>query len=71
MTKFDELKGKLAAKPGVSDPAALAAAIGRKKLGDKEFNARAAAGRRKKKHRPVDKKRMAMVQQYMKKQRLP
>jgi hypothetical protein len=30
---FDKLKGQLASRPGVSNPGALAAAIGRKKYG--------------------------------------
>lgn len=61
-TKFDQLAGKLAKKPDVADPKALAASIGRGKLGAKTFNARAAAGRRKKKHPNA-----AFVQQYLKK----
>lgn len=47
-TAFKKLTKKLAAK-GASNPKALAAWIGRKKLGAKKFNAKAAAGRRKKK----------------------
>lgn len=62
-TRFDALKAKLADKPGVTDPAALAATIGRKKLGDKAFNARAAAGRRKKKRHP----NAGLVEQYLRK----
>lgn len=31
--RFQKLKGALAKKPGVADPGALAASIGRKKLG--------------------------------------
>lgn len=50
MTKFDELAGRLAKKKGVTDPKALAAEIGRDKLGKKKFQAKAAAGRRKKRH---------------------
>lgn len=46
-TKFDKLKAKLAKEPGVTDPAGLAAAIGRKKLGKAKFQAKAAAGRKK------------------------
>ena len=45
-TKYQKLTRKLAAK-GASDPKALAAWIGRKKLGKTEFQRRAAAGRRK------------------------
>lgn len=50
MSKFQQLEGKLAAKSGKTpeEEAGLAAYIGRKKLGPKKFNAKAAAGRRKK-----------------------
>lgn len=37
--RFAELKGELAKRPGVKDPGALAAYIGRKKFGAKKFNA--------------------------------
>lgn len=43
---FSALKRSLAAK-GASDPGALAAYIGRKKLGTAKFEKRAAAGRKK------------------------
>lgn len=46
-TAFDRLRGKLAKKPGVTDPDALAAEIGRKKHGKTAFQKMAAAGRRK------------------------
>jgi len=42
---FDKLKNKLAHKPGVSDPAAVAAAIGRKKYGQAEMSRAAHAGK--------------------------
>jgi hypothetical protein len=45
MTKYERLTRKLAAK-GAANPKALAAWIGRKKLGKAEFQRRAAAGRR-------------------------
>ena len=45
MSKYDKLVKSLSAK-GVDDPRALAAYIGRKKLGAAEFQRRAAAGRR-------------------------
>lgn len=45
MSKYDKLVKSLSAK-GSRDPKALAAYIGRKKLGDAEFERRAAAGRR-------------------------
>lgn len=35
---FKKLEGKLADRPGVSNPGALAAAIGRKKYGAKTFD---------------------------------
>jgi hypothetical protein len=47
MGKFAALEAKLAAKKDVTDPAALAATIGRKKLGKKKFDALAAKGRKK------------------------
>lgn len=36
--RFDKLENKLSKEPGVTDPAALAASIGRKKYGNKKFN---------------------------------
>ncbi len=45
--RFASLKGKLA-KKGVKNPAALAASIGRKKLGKAKFQKLAAAGRKRK-----------------------
>lgn len=47
--RFQALKTKLAKKKGVTDPAALAAAIGRKKLGNARFQTLAAKGRARKK----------------------
>lgn len=46
-SKFDKLKNKLSAKPDVTDPAGLAADIGRKKMGKTAFQKMAAAGRKK------------------------
>ena len=43
--RFEKLVGQLE-KKGVKDPAALAAAIGRKKYGSKKFQSLAAKGRR-------------------------
>lgn len=43
-TKFEKLTRTLAAK-GATDPGALAAWIGRKKLGKKKFQAKAASAR--------------------------
>ncbi len=45
--RFAALKAKIAARGGVRDPGAVAAAIGRKKYGKKRFQKLAAAGRRK------------------------
>jgi hypothetical protein len=44
--RFAALKAKLADKPGVTDPGALAAAIGRKKYGAQKFAALSAKGRK-------------------------
>ena len=44
--RFAQLKGKLAGRKGVRDPAALAAVIGRKKFGASRMAAMAAKGRR-------------------------
>jgi hypothetical protein len=45
--RFSALSNKLASRPGVTNPDALAAYIGRKKLGAKKFNSLAAKGRAK------------------------
>lgn len=44
--RFAALKAALAKSKGVTDPGALAASIGRKKLGKAKFQALAAAGRK-------------------------
>lgn len=46
--RFKSLKEKLAKKKGVSNPGALAAYIGRKKLGAKKFNSLAKKGKARK-----------------------
>lgn len=43
---FSKLKGQVAARGGVRDPAAVVAAIGRAKYGKKRFQAAAAKGRK-------------------------
>lgn len=43
---FAKLKASLARKPGVNNPAAVAAAIGRKKYGKEKFQKMAAAGKK-------------------------
>lgn len=45
-SNFKKLEQKLSQRKGVTDPAALAAYIGRKKYGEKGMAKRAAAGRR-------------------------
>lgn len=46
MSKFNKLKAKLGKQKGISNPAALAASIGRKKYGKKGFAKLAAKGRK-------------------------
>lgn len=43
--RYANLKGSLMKQAGVADPGALAAEIGRKKLGKKKFQELAAAGK--------------------------
>jgi hypothetical protein len=45
--QFEKLERKLAQEPGISDPAAVAAKIGREKLGQAEMTRRSVAGREK------------------------
>jgi len=42
---FQKLKGELANKPGIRNPGAVAASIGREKYGTRKFNKAAASGR--------------------------
>ncbi len=51
--RFAALKAKLAQKPGITNPAALAASIGRKKFGASKFNMLAKKGKAKKRHAPA------------------
>ena len=44
--RFQALKNKLASRPGVTNPGALAAYIGRKKYGNKKFQSLSAKGRK-------------------------
>jgi DhnA family fructose-bisphosphate aldolase class Ia len=44
--RFQKLKRQLSRRKGVTNPGALAAAIGRKKYGKKKFQKMAATGRR-------------------------
>ena len=43
--RFAKLKGELSHKPGITNPGALAASIGRKKYGAKKFASLAAKGK--------------------------
>jgi len=43
--RFAALEQSLSKKPGISNPAAVAASIGRKKLGKAKFQSLAAAGK--------------------------
>ena len=51
--RFAKLKNKLAGKPGIYNPAGLAASIGRKKYGKKKFSKLSAKGRIKNKGKTV------------------
>lgn len=44
--RFAAMEAKVSNEPGVRDPAALAAAIGRKSVGKKKFQALAVKGRK-------------------------
>lgn len=44
--RFQNLKSKLAGRPGVTDPGSLTASIGRKKYGKKKFASLGLKGRR-------------------------
>lgn len=46
--RFERLKDKLAKKKGIADPSALAAKIGREKLGAKKFEHLAEKGKQRK-----------------------
>lgn len=43
---FAKLKGELASKPGIKNPGAVAASIGRKKYGKAKFQKAASSGRK-------------------------
>jgi len=45
--RFAKLEGELARKPGIRNPAAVAASIGRRKYGPKKFGGLAAAAKEK------------------------
>ena len=45
--RFAKLESSLAGKPGIRNPAAVAASIGRKKYGAKKFNSLASVAREK------------------------
>jgi hypothetical protein len=52
---FEKLKKKIAAKGGVSDPGAVAAAVARKKYGNKKVQKAAASGKKMKGMKPKKK----------------
>lgn len=51
---FDKLKSELAGQPGVKNPGALSASIGRKKFGKKRFQRAAAQGKSLRGAKPSD-----------------
>ena len=53
---FAKLKGELAERKGVTNPGALAASIGRKKYGSRQFKAAAASGKSLRGARPAGKR---------------
>lgn len=53
-SKFKRLEGKLARRPGVTDPAALAAYIGDKKFGAKAMGEKSAASRKERERKKRD-----------------
>lgn len=50
---FQKLKGELAKKPGINNPGAVAASIGRKKYGQKAMSKAASSGHSLKGHRTL------------------
>lgn len=58
--RFRLLTAKLAGKPGVKNPAALAATIGRRKFGRERFNKLAQHGQRVAEDKPVKPPRRRM-----------
>lgn len=63
---FDKLKGELAQRPGVKNPAALAAYIGAKKYGAGAMHKAAGKGTSLRGHKPVNAKRHAMIERFAK-----
>lgn len=66
---FDKLKNKLADKPGISNPAGLAAKIGREKLGEKEYDKRISQGEKKadkKEKKPMKKSSEELLSEILK-----
>jgi hypothetical protein len=53
---FSKLKNKIAARGGVRDPGAVAAAIGRRKYGARKFQSAAAKGKSLRGARPAGKR---------------
>lgn len=62
--RFSQLKSKLSKQPGVSDPGALAASIGRKKYGKSKFQGLAKAGKTSMRHPKGTKKTFSQGYSY-------
>lgn len=62
---FNKLKGELASRPGVTNPGALAASIGRKKYGAGKFNKAAAAHKSLRGAKPKAGPNRQMIQQFV------
>lgn len=60
---FDRLKGQLAQRPGVTNPAGIAATVGRRKYGAKAMQHAAATGHSLKGHKRD--KRGQMIDQFL------
>lgn len=67
-TPFNEMKAKLAGRPGVTNPGALAAYIGRKKYGKAQFDHAAATGHSLRHAKPKG-KHHAQIAKFVKKHR--
>jgi hypothetical protein len=64
---FDKLKAELSHRPGVTNPGALAASVGRKKYGKKAFQHAAASGTSLKGHKTVKSDRHKALAKFVKK----
>ena len=64
-TPFKQMEAKLAHRPGVSDPAGLAAFIARRKYGNKAVQHAAASGKSLRGHRPLSKAQHKKVARFV------